>query len=336
MPKNTSSNLRIGVLSDAHVNRGNVLRYLKRNGEALAAYDKALALNPSLPQAWIGRGNVFRVLNRFGEALAAYDKALAQNPDSAGAWIGRGDALRLLKRPQDSIEAYRQALKLGGEVESIQYCLAALGAEQRPAAPPGRFVADLFDSYADDFEHDLIVNLKYGIPEALADAVKRFASSKSLDSTSLDILDMGCGTGLVGDHIRPLVRTLTGVDLSPNMLEKARGREIYDHLFCCDLVEFLQAHDQMFDVAVAADVFIYVGELSPMFQSVRRVLCFSVEAADGNDFVLRTTLRYAHSIGYLQALAARYQFIVETIEPQIVRRDSGTDIHGHIAVLRCA
>jgi predicted TPR repeat methyltransferase len=323
--------------AEAWLGRGNVLCDLKRHGEALDAYGKALARKPDFAEAWLGRGNVFDDLKRFDEALAAYDRALALNPDFAGALIGRGNALRLLRRVQDSIAAYRQALKLGADAETIKYYLAALGAEPAPPAMPERFVANLFDSYAENFEQDLIVNLNYQIPTVLADAIKRYASSNSLD-----ILDMGCGTGLVGERIRPLGRTLTGVDLSAKMLEKARQRKIYDQLFCCDLIQFLHTQDKTFDLAVAADVFIYLGDLSLVFPGVRRahrergLFCFSVEGTDENDFMLRSTLRYAHSTGYLRKLAEHHQFIVETIEPQIVRRDAGADINGYLAVMRCS
>jgi predicted TPR repeat methyltransferase len=219
----------------------------------------------------------------------------------------------------------------------MQFYLAALEAEPLPAAPPERFVADLFDAYADNFEHDVVENLDYRTPRQLADAIRRYASSDTLD-----ILDMGCGTGLMGEQVRPLGRTLTGVDLSANMLEKARQRQIYDHLSCCDLVRFLETQDQQFDLAVATDVFIYVGDLSPVFPAVRRALragglfCFSVEATDAGDFVLRSTLRYAHSIGYLQKLAEQHQFVVEVIEPQVIRRERGENINGHLAVMRCS
>src|SRR4029077_128181 len=53
--------------------------------EALATYDKALALKPDLAEAWLGRGNVFKDLRRYDEALVAYDKALALKPDLAEA-----------------------------------------------------------------------------------------------------------------------------------------------------------------------------------------------------------------------------------------------------------
>ena len=91
---------------------------------------------------------------------------------------------------------------------------------------------------------------------------------------------------------------------------------------------------------VASDVFVYVGDLAAVFQSAWTALrddglfCFSVEASDDGEFVLRRTLRYAHSVDYLRNLAERYQFIVETIEPQVIRQDSGADIHGHLAIMR--
>jgi predicted TPR repeat methyltransferase len=144
----------------------------------------------------------------------------------------------------------------------------------------------------------------------------------------------------MGELIGPVAKTLIGVDLSANMLEKARQREIYDGLFCCDLTQFLETQDKIFDVVVAADVFVYLGDLSSIFPAVRLSLsngglfCFSVEATADGDFLLRNTMRYAHSIGYLQRLAAQHRFFVEMIEPQIIRHDAGTKIDGYLAVLR--
>ncbi len=322
-------------LASAWLGRGNVFGRLRRHDEALAAYDQALALEPALAEAWLGQGNTLCELKRCEDALVPYDKALALKPELGEAWLGRGNALRWSKRTPEAIEAYRQALKFGGDAASITYCLAALGAAPRPAAPPERYFADLFDSYADDFEHDLVENLNYHIPAVLADTIRRYTSSRALD-----ILDLGCGTGLVGAQIRPVARTLTGIDVSANMLEKARQRQIYDQLLCGDAAQVLQAQDRQFDLALAADVFIYVGELSPIFRAVRAALRagglfgFSVEAAEQGDFVLLSTLRYAHSIGYLRRLAEQHRFAVELIEPQVIRRDAGADVAGYLAVMR--
>jgi predicted TPR repeat methyltransferase len=323
--------------AEAWLCRGNALSEVRRHEEALAAYDRALEIRPDFAAAWFGRGNVFDDRKQHGAALAAYDRAIALQPDFAGAWLGRGNALRLLKRDRDSVDAYRQALALGGDAGAIRYFLAALGAEPLPAAPPQQFVANLFDSYADTFDKDLTENLRYQVPGVLTDAIKWH-----LPSEALDIVDLGCGTGLVGEYLRPFKRSLTGIDLSSKMLEKAQERKVYDRLLCCDLDEFLQSQERAFDVAIAADVFVYLGDLSSIFAGIRRTLRdsglfgFSVERTTGDGFVLRETLRYAHSIGYLRALAQQHRFKLETTVSHVIRRDAGTDIHGYLIVMRCA
>jgi predicted TPR repeat methyltransferase len=159
-------------------------------------------------------------------------------------------------------------------------------------------------------------------------------------ANALDILDLGCGTGLMGEALRPLKRTLIGVDLSAEMLEKARARGIYDRLSRGDLIELLEQQEPAFDLVVAADVFNYLGDLSRVFAGVQTALrtgglfCFSVEAAEQGDFALRPTSRYVHSADYLRRLAERHQFIVEAIEPQVLRRDLGADVAGHLVVMR--
>ena len=324
-------------LAEAWLSRGNALCDLKRHGEALAAFEKSLALDPKLAAAWLGRGNVSYDRKDFSAALAAYDQALVLDPRMTAAATGRGDALRFLKRTPEAIAAYRQALALGADADTINFYLAGLGVGSSPSTSPERFVTNLFDNYADNFEHDLVENLKYHSPGVLADTIKQYVSSHALDT-----LDLGCGTGLMGELLRPLSRTLTGVDLSANMLEKARQRKIYDRLVCDDLTRFAQTQDKAFDLAVAADVFIYLGDLSPVFAAVRRslrdggLLCFSIESTDDADFILRSTLRYAYSESYLRKLAEQRQLAIETIEPQVIRRDHGTNVDGYHVVMRAA
>jgi predicted TPR repeat methyltransferase len=158
----------------------------------------------------------------------------------------------------------------------------------------------------------------------------------------LDILDLGCGTGLMGDGLRALKRTLTGVDLSPNMLAQARRRGLYDRLVESDIATFLETQTNHFDLTVSTDVFIYIGDLAGIFAGVRRALrsdglfCFSVEAAEEGDFVLRPTLRYAHSLAYLTRLGEQNSFAVLNVEPHGVRREAQASIPGYNIVMRCS
>jgi predicted TPR repeat methyltransferase len=324
------------TLTGAELGRGNALRERRQHQEALHAYEAALTLKPDFAEAHLGRGDALYVLKRYPEALVAFDRAIALKSGLANAWLGRGDALRVLGQGADAIAAFRQALALGGNAGLIRYSLAALGAEPSPAQSPQKYIVGLFDMYAETFDRDLIDKLNYQSPRLLARLIARTVPADA----RLDILDIGCGTGLMGNGLRALKRTLTGVDLSPNMLEQARRRGIYDRLIESDIAAFLDMQTDQFDLAVSTDVFIYIGDLAGIFAGVRRILrsdglfCFSVEAADDGDFVLQPTLRYAHSVAYLTRLAGQNGLTVVTIEPHAVRREAQASIAGYNIVMR--
>jgi predicted TPR repeat methyltransferase len=322
--------------AEAHNNRGVQLRRLGRFNEALESYDRAVALKPAYAEAHNNRATVLREdLKRNQEALAAAEQALRLTPKDPDAHLNRAHALAALKRTEEAVASYRSALACGGDTELLSYYLAALGVGTTPATSPPRYVESLFDQYAGRFDHSL-AGLKYAIPERLFETVVALAHP---DERSLDIVDLGCGTGLCGPLFRALARTLTGVDLSVGMLEKAAERKLYDHLAKADLVDFLDAHPASFDLAIATDVFIYIGALERSFAAVAKALrpkgrfAFSVEACNGDSFVIRSSRRFAHSIPYLETLAGRHGFHVDGIIPVAVRLEEGQDILGHVAVL---
>ncbi|QJW85427.1 hypothetical protein HK414_25070 [Ramlibacter terrae] len=89
---------------------------------------------------------------------------------------------------------------------------------------------------------------------------------------------------------------------------------------------------------IAADVFVYVGALEEVFRHVARVLpaggsfCFTLEEAqDGEDLALRSSLRYAHSEGYVRRLAAAHGLRVDAIERSPVREEQRQPIPGLFA-----
>ncbi|HEY4403200.1 MAG TPA: tetratricopeptide repeat protein [Xanthobacteraceae bacterium] len=318
-------------LAEAQFRLGDVLGKQGRISDATACYQRALALEPDRAEAWLGLGNAFEQAQRYHDAIAAYEKASGL----AEAWLGRARILKRLSRSQEAVVAYRRALVEGGDSEVIRFFLASLGAEPAPAAAPNRLISTVYDQHAGYYDQHMLRTLKYRIPDLLLDAVVRL-----LPIHKLDILDLGCGTGLLGARFHPLARTLSGVDISPKMLELARQRQIYDNLTCGELVEFLQAQTKEFDLAVAADVFAYIGDLSGVFREARGALKsggffgFSVEVSEGQDFVLRPNLRYAHSAAYLEKLSQEHGFVVEAIDSKVLRRENGDDVAGHIAILR--
>jgi predicted TPR repeat methyltransferase len=304
-----------------------------RFDEALSCCDQAVSINPGSIDAHYNRACALMKMKRLEEALSAFDRTLAIKPDHATAHQHRGNVLHGLGRNEEAVASFRSALANGLDSEEVHYLLAALGAEAVPPAAPRGLVASLFDNYADVFDEHL-TSLGYEGPRLIFDAV-----SFAVPPGGWDIADLGCGTGLCGPLFWPIARRLAGVDLSANMIEKARTRQSYDELVQGDIIEFLDARAASFDLAIAADVFVYIGDLDPVFRSVRQALrpggrfAFSVETHEGAGFVLQPTQHFAHSLSYVRECVANHGFIEDAVMPIVVRKHKGSDTNGAIVVL---
>lgn len=325
--------------ADAWFARGNALHCLRQLPDAVESFDRAIHLRPQWAEAYSAQGSSLFRLGEFEAALDSYDHALQLKPDHALAHYHRGNALRAMERNDEAIAAYRAALAHGDNPETIAFALASLGVGETPAVLPAEYVRSLFDQYANHFDEHLVNVLDYQTP-AYLDALIRRSAHKA---DGLDTLDLGCGTGLFGPYLRAYSRSLTGVDLSRQMLEKAAERHLYDTLACDDLAAYLDQRHAAWDLAVAADVFVYIGDLAPVFSRVSKALrpggrfCFSVEAAgEGQtaDFALRASNRYAHTRAYLERLAAATGFEVLAAESLAARQENGAAIAGHAVLMR--
>jgi glycosyltransferase involved in cell wall biosynthesis len=96
---------------------------LGRHEEALAGYDRALAIRPDFAEAHHGRGNALFKLKRYEEALAGYDRALAIRPDLAPAHHGRVDAL--FKHALFELERDEEAQPARAGMKTIGLCMIA-------------------------------------------------------------------------------------------------------------------------------------------------------------------------------------------------------------------
>lgn len=214
--------------------------------------------------------------------------------------------------------------------------LAAVNGD-RVSTAPRAYVTNLFDQYAASFDAELVGRLAYRVPQVLRAAVDEVGETAD---TPWRIADLGCGTGLCGEQFRALGRLMIGVDLSPKMIEHARRRGVYDRLIVDDLLAALTPDHAPFDLIIAGDVFIYVGDLETVFARVARsvprrgLFAFSTEHHDGGDYHLRPTGRFAHSPAYIRSLADAHQFEIRRQQPVAVRHEAGSAIHGHLYVLR--
>ncbi|PZO76213.1 MAG: SAM-dependent methyltransferase [Mesorhizobium amorphae] len=262
--------------------------------------------------------------------------ALEMAPGWALGWFRLGEMRERAGGLDEAAEAWRMALRLDpADHAGAGLKLALIGAEAPPETPPPAFVEALFDQYAEKFDASLVQALGYRVPELLLEATLRLDPGPFARA-----LDLGCGTGLMGEKLRPHAAHLAGCDISGEMLRKARARRVYDTLEKADLAA-LPFDGPPWDLVSAADVFMYLGRLDAVIAGIAAmlrpggVLAFSVEKHGGHeDFILRETRRFAHTETYLRKLLGPFTHVA--ITQTVIRRDRDADVVGLIAVARRA
>ncbi len=272
----------------------------------------------------------------FRAAAEVLEQALERAPDWAAAWFALGEAREMLGEIGAAVDAFGAALRLDADdAQGAGARLALIGQGDAPSALPQAYVARLFDQYAPRFETHLTATLFYRGPVLIEEALDAAAPGRRFGSA----LDIGCGTGLMGQTLRDRVNRLTGVDLSPAMIEKAGERGVYDALIVGDATALLRRKSAAtFDLIVAADSLAYIGDLAPLFAAVAAALtadgvfAFSLETIEGEGFALGKSIRFAHSVAYLEATARAAGLSPLLIRSGSVRREAGRDAPGLICV----
>ena len=328
-----------GESAELRLNLGAALLKCGRFEAAAASLAVAVALDPtSFVAAEVKQACDFIVAAIAGDmarALAAYPTGLLETPAEADRvfktallyldWAG--------ERPAAALVAESWATLRPDNAEALHLRDAAL-AHVTPRQSP-ELVAKTFDEIADDFDDRLVRRLAYQGPECLAALIADATGAAS----ALDVLDLGCGTGLCAGFLRPYARLLAGVDLSGGMLAKAAARGLYDHLAAADLLTVLAEVEGGWDLLVAADTFPYLGDLEAVFESAAQALrpdglfAFSTEACEGDAYLLRGNGRYAHAGAYIERLTqGRFEIAAHT--RATLRREAASPVEGGFYLLR--
>jgi predicted TPR repeat methyltransferase len=337
---------------------------------ALGAFQGAASLTPDDPLTWRHLALPLLTLGQFEGARTALVRARDLNPSEPGTHetLGLCELVLAARRDDwDPAAAARAAEAAGAGADEVLKAalllleaageqpaagrIGAAWAELRPDNPEARHLRDAalgryvarqppelvvqrFDEMAEVFDEQLVGRLGYRGPEHLG----RLLEARLPQSASLEVLDLGCGTGLCGETLRPYARRLVGLDLSPGMLAKARERGLYDQLVEADLFEALDG-TFAWDLLCAFDALPYLGELEALFAGAARSLApgglfaVSTERAEGDGFVLRGSGRYAHADAYLHRLAVP-AFEVAGYEAAPIRLEAGRPLPGGYHLFR--
>ncbi|EBA09935.1 methyltransferase [Sagittula stellata] len=261
-------------------------------------------------------------------AICILEQALELAPDWAAGWFRLGEYLKAAGDIPAAADAWTRAV----EADPKDPLGAGINRDLAREVPvtetlPPAFVELLFDQYAPRFERALRDRLVYRGPEEILAALKTAGLGRADHA-----LDLGCGTGLMGELLRPHVTRLDGLDLSQHMLHEAEAKGVYDLLEKQNIAT-LDRRPGRYDLIVAADVFNYLGALEqPVAWAVDALrpgglFSFTVELGDA-PVLLRETRRFAHSRDYVETLLADAGLTVAYLAEVVLREDRGEAVRG--------
>ena len=284
------------------------------------------------------------------QAIKCYQKAIHINPKNKDAYYNLGNTYETLGKTQLAIDCYQRAIHLSDydlrlnpsdkkayarQQSSLHLLNSLVGVTTKTA--PKCYIKNLFDDFAQTFDHQLANVLDYKIPELLKNALLTQQGKNLLFNMAIDL---GCGTGLSGQMFRPICKRLVGIDLSPKMIAKAREKKIYDIIENIEINDYLEQNSEKYDLLIAADVLIYIGDLGRLFSNVAAVsrpgaiFLFSIELVLDGDYVLERSGRYAHSNSYIRQLAISNKFEISRIENIVLRKEKNKDVEGQLFLFR--
>lgn len=330
---------------------GKLLTQTGKCGEAVPLLRRAIALSGAeaephlhLAQALIGLGcdeDAITVLVAAlrGRAVHVPMTILLASALHRGGWVEAagtllGDTLFRVGAAPAAMELLEHWQSLMPDDPVPAHRLAALRGDAPPARAADAYVRYLFDRYADKFDASL-ANLEYHGPALIAQLLK---TSGVKPNGRWRVLDAGCGTGLCAPIVRPFAVHLTGVDLSPAMIEKATERGGYDELVIAELTDYLGRNEAQFDLIISADTLIYFGDLRAVFDQAERALrpsgylAFTLEKEDDDaatcGYRLNANARYSHSKSYVLQTLDDSGLTVRSVDAVTVREGDGEFVYG--------
>lgn len=274
---------------------------------------------------------------QFEEAIALYSSLLATEPGNAAVLFDRMLAYSSTQQTDLARQDAAQLLALEPDNETYRYYSASLSGET-PSTQPASVVTSLFNATAPYFDQHLTGQLQYTLPQDVAQMIVGWYPDKKLD-----LLDLGCGTGLLGASLGRIEGAMVGVDLSSAMLDKAHQHRVYAQFNQVNVLDALvHTPEQHYDVITALDVMIYIGDLAPVIPNAHRILSsggrfvFSCEAAttDVETYALLSTQRYAHRQTHVQQLLEAAGFQDIQIDTRDIRLEAGVPVKGFVVSAR--
>ena len=314
---------------------GAALAMQSKFDEACEIFDAAIKIQPKNAKLHFNLGSVLQDHGLYERAISAYKTAISIKPDHADTWYNLGLTCRSHGNLEEAIKSFERTIELEPDYLEAKHLLSAVLGQTTQTAPR-QYVEHLFDANAGVFEKALVEKLEYQVPQILASLM---TDVETYDHNG-PVLDLGCGTGLVGHALDQCFSSIDGVDLSQSMLSLAQTKSIYNKLIHEDIVQFLGKSELDYQYFVAADVFIYIGELSEVFRLIKSRnkrsghFIFSTEHSEIDGYHLEKSGRYSHSKSYITKLSDEHGYEIHHFSEANLRKENNIYLKAGIYSLR--
>jgi predicted TPR repeat methyltransferase len=294
---------------------------------------RGLELVPGDPQLTTLLARDLSTIGNHEESISLWGTLITATPQNTEALMGRVHALLAAGKPSQAVADTTALLEIAPGNSVLAY-YNAIAHGQTPSRQPIELSQNLFDGMAEIYDQHTVRGLRYQLPKQVGDQILRMFPDKKLS-----VLDLGCGTGLLGVCLGRLDGFLIGVDVSTKMIEQAARHNVYDRFHTVNIHDALhETPDAIYEVITALDVFIYTGDLKETIPNAHRILLpggyliFSCEAApeNGPDLALLDANRYAHKRSHVEALCKAAGFVRVDIEDTVLRYENNTPVQGYV------
>ena len=306
---------------DAHLNYAVLLHNRNRLNEALEEYRKAVVINPDSSEVSHNLGILQRQMGDFSQALGLFFNSFSLKPDSSQYALDIAETLTIMHRtqPQQAAQTAQRWLEQYPDNIFAQRINAAFNNQSTDT--DSRYSQELFDVFASTYEQTMS-DIKYHLPHEM---------SQFIGDISGTIVDLGCGTGLLGEQIKTPHNYLIGVDISAQMLCQAKAKNIYDKLEQADIIEYCD-HLPPASFVTAADVLGYIGNPEKLFRKIYpHSFAFSVAIDDKcRSHTLLPNGRYIYNKQYIHDTLSQCRYHNISSKDCILRTENGENVTGTI------
>lgn len=272
-------------------------------------------------------------------SIALWTDLVAAQPDDTQSRMGRIRACIAAGDPAQA-QADAQALLAVAPDDAVARYYDQWTRGETPTQQPVVLVQNLFDGMASFYDQHVVRGLRYQLPKQTAEQILAHYPDRNIN-----VLDLGCGTGLLGVCLGNLQGHLIGVDVSRPMIEQAARHNLYSRFHTVDVHDALrETPEGQYQVVAALDVFSYAGSLTEAVPHALRLLApggtfvvsCELAAEDGPDLLLQSSGRYAHKRSHVAALCEAAGFASVDVQDTVLWYENNEPVNGFVVTARKA